>query len=144
MNTLKNKKGFGAWEIPIAVVLIILLLGLSIPKFNSLIRQSKEAQTKYSLTRMRNAITAYYGEHQSQYPQGDVAKALVPNYIEKIPQVVAPGAEPSSEVYTTQTIKGNEGRGGWYYVDDPSYSTYGVLRVNIDTPTYAGENWQDL
>ena len=144
MNILKNEKGFGAWEIPIAIVLIILLLGLSVPKFNSLIRQSKEAQTKYNLTRLRNAVTAYYGEHKSQYPRGDVVKELVPNYIEKIPLVVAPGAAPSSEVYTTQTIKGNEGRGGWYYVDDPSDSAYGAVRVNIDTPTYAGENWKNL
>ena len=78
------KKGFSALEILILVVILAVLVGFTIPKFQSLVSKAKEGSTKHELRRMRSAIAAYYGENQGVYPTDDL-KSLVPQFIEKIP-----------------------------------------------------------
>ena len=87
------KKGFAAVEIVIAVIVFAVLLGLTVPKFMALIHKANEGSTKHSLSRLRSAIVAYYGEHQGMYPTDDLS-SLVPTYIEEIPQARVPGFEP--------------------------------------------------
>ncbi len=144
MKLLKNKKGFGLVEISIAIVLIVLLIGVSIPKFMSLLNQSKEAQTKYNLIRLRSAIAAYYGEHKSTYPGADIVEAIVPKYIEEVPIAVSGKIGPAREIYTTATIHSREHKGGWYYVDDMHAPDFGTIRANLPGKTLKGEEWDKI
>lgn len=136
-----NRRGFGTGEILVALVLIVVLLGLSAPKFMSILNQSKEGQTKYNLLRLRSAVVAYYGEHKSQYPGENMVDVLVPDYIEEIPLNPAPGVSPSRVVYTSSTIKGHEGKGGWLYVSDSAAPNFGRVYPNIRGTTIKGEEW---
>lgn len=141
---MKNRRGFGTIEIICAALLIVLLLGLSWPKFVSLVNQSKEGQTKYNLLRLRSAIVAYYGENRSVYPSAAVTAEIEPRYIEEIPLAIVPGLEASRTIFTSETIDGNEGKGGWFYVSDPNAPDWGRLYVNAAGSTEKGLEWSKI
>jgi len=134
------KKGFTAIEILVTVVLFAVLLGVTVPKFISLVHKAREGSTKHQLVRLRSAIAAYYGEHQGVYPTDDLS-SLVPAYIEAIPTVQVPGYAPSDRVsagsYETAFTK----TGGWAYVNDPSDPRFGDVFVNTDREDSYGKAW---
>lgn len=137
---MSMKRGFTAIEIVITVVLFAVLLGVTVPKFMSLIHKAYEGNTKHQLVRLRSAIAAYYGEHQGVYPTDDLS-CLVPHYIEAIPTVQVPGTAPSSHVsygnYETAFTK----TGGWAYVSDPADPRFGDVFVNADKEDSYGKAW---
>ncbi len=134
------KKGFTAIEIVVAVVVFAVLLGVTVPKFFSLVHKAREGSTKHQLIRLRSAIAAYYGEHQGVYPTDDLS-GLVPHYIEAIPTVQVPGYAPSAAVsvgnYETAFTK----TGGWAYVNDPTDPRFGDVFVNTDQEDSYGKAW---
>lgn len=134
------KKGFATVEIVVAVVIFAVLLGLTVPKFLSLVHKANEGSTKHQLGRLRSAIVAYYGEHQGQYPTDDLS-SLVPTYIEAIPQVRVPGFEPSAHVSNGTYEQAFTGEGGWAYVSDPSDPHYGDVFVNTEKEDSYGKAW---
>ena len=93
------KKGFTVVEVLITVVVFAVLLGLTVPKFITLVHKAREGSTKHQLVRLRSAIAAYYGENQGTYPTDDLS-SLVPRYIEAIPKVNVPGLDATNKVTT--------------------------------------------
>lgn len=134
------KKGFAAVEIVIATLVFVVLLGLTVPKFMSLIHKAHEGSTKHQLVRLRSAIAVYYGEHQGVYPTDDLT-SLVPAYIEEIPQARVPGFTPTSHVSVGTYEQAMTGEGGWAYVNDPSDPRFGDVFVNTDRPDSYGKAW---
>ena len=134
------KKGFAAIEITIAALVFAILLGLTVPKFVSLIHKAHEGSTKHQLVRLRSAIAAYYGEHQGVYPTDDLT-SLVPAYIEEIPQARVPGFAPTAHVSAGNYEQAMTGEGGWAYVNDPSDPRFGDVFVNTDRPDSYGKAW---
>ena len=134
------KKGFTLLEILVTIVVFAVLLGLTIPKFVSLVHKAKEGSTKHQLVRLRSAIAAYYGENQGVYPT-DNLDSLVPRYIEAIPQVKVPGLKPSNEVTFGTYENAFSKQGGWAYVSDPADPRFGDVFVNTDKEDSYGKAW---
>ncbi len=137
------KKGFTMVEVLITLIVFALLLGLTVPKFITLVHKAREGSTKHQLVRLRSAIAAYYGENQGVYPT-DNLNSLVPKYIEAIPQAQVPGLPPSSSVsagsYETAFTK----TGGWAYVSDSADPRFGDVFVNSDKEDSYGKAWNTL
>lgn len=90
------KKGFTLIELLIAIVIIGILLTIVIPKITESIDRSRENSTRANLGNLKTALSMYYGDNEewpSKGPNGalgpvDFEKALVPDYIDKIPPVM--------------------------------------------------------
>ncbi len=65
---MKISKGFTLIEIMIAVVILAILATVATPKFNTLIRKSKESKLIESLGVMRNAIDVEFTKKNGKYP----------------------------------------------------------------------------
>ena len=137
------KKGFTITEIVVVVIVLALLLGVTVPKFMTLLHKAQEGSTKHKLVQVRSAIAAYYGEHQGMYPTDDLS-SLVPAYIEKIPQVRVPGYAPSSHVSTGTFEESFSKTGGWAYVSNPEDPRFGDFFVNVDGTDSYGKQWAGL
>lgn len=134
------KKGFTITEVLIFVVVFVLLLGFTVPKFFTLVNKAKEGSTKAKLVKMRSAIAAYYGENKGTYPTDDLS-CLVPHYIEAIPEVTIPKHAPSNHVYTGSYEQAFNAQGGWAYVNDPNDPMFGEIFVNEDAADSYGKSW---
>ena len=134
------KKGFTLVEVLLTTVIFAVLLGLTVPKFMSLLNKAKEGSTKHQLVRLRSAIAAYYGENQGEYPTDNLT-SLMPRYIEEIPQTKVPGFAPSNRVSTGTYEQAFTKEGGWAYVSDPADPRFGDVFVNTDQPDSYGKPW---
>lgn len=134
------KKGFTGMEVIVMLVVFIVLLGFTIPKFVALVEKAKEGSTKHSLVRVRNAIAAYYGEHQGMYPTDDLS-SLIPQYLEKMPKARVPGYLPSSHVSAGNFEQCFTKDGGWAYVNDPADPRFGDFFVNVEKEDSYGKAW---
>ena len=134
------KKGFTITEVVVMLIVFAILLGFTVPKFITLVHKAQEGSTKHKLVRVRNAIAAYYGEHQGLYPTDDLS-SLVPQYLEKIPQARIPGYPPSSKVTTGNFEQSFTNEGGWSYVNDATDPRFGDFFVNVDAQDSYGKTW---
>ncbi len=134
------KKGFTVTEVIVMLVVLACLLGFTIPKFMLLVHKAQEGSTKHKLVQLRSAIAAYYGEHQGMYPTDDLS-SLVPQYIEKIPQVRVPGYAPTAHVSAGTYQQAFTQTGGWAYVNDPQDPRFGDLFVNVNGQDSYGKEW---
>ncbi|WP_424245832.1 hypothetical protein Dip510_000768 [Elusimicrobium posterum] len=138
-ETLKSKKGLSKTEIVFGVLLIVLLFGLSVPKFMDILGKCREGRTIHNLNRLRSAIAAYYGENRGEYPT-DNLQSLTPRYIEKIPFVFNQETGPSDKVITGKP----DYTGGWVYVNDPNDFNWGDIKINLKGQDSTGKRWEDL
>lgn len=127
-------------EIIITVAIFALLMCFTVPKFLNLVHKAQEGSTKHKLVKVRNAIAAYYGEHQGTYPMDDLS-CLVPHYIEQIPQATLPGFQPTASVHAGPFDAAFDKAGGWAYVNDPADPRYGDFFVNTDKEDSYGKPW---
>lgn len=134
------KKGFTVVEVLITVVVFAVLLGLTVPKFITLVHKAREGSTKHQLVRLRSAIAAYYGENQGTYPTDDLS-SLVPRYIEAIPKVNVPGLDATNKVTTGTYEQAFDKSGGWAYVSDMADPRFGEVFVNTDREDSYGKAW---
>ncbi|MEK9149628.1 MAG: type II secretion system protein [Candidatus Desantisbacteria bacterium] len=130
------KKGFTLTELMIVVVIVGILLAILLPQTTKMIDKSREDATKANLNSMKTVIAAYYGDEEV-WPSGDLdgdsdpaakmdgsdlAKALVPSYIETVPYVILRKGVTTTEK-KSKTIYTNEqdnhaditDHGGWWY-----------------------------
>lgn len=134
------KKGFTGIEVVVMLVVFLVLLGFTVPKFMALVEKAQEGSTKHNLVRVRNAIAVYYGEHQGMYPTDDLT-SLVPHYLEKMPKARVPGYLPSDHVSAGTFEQSFTKEGGWAYVSDPSDPRFGDFFVNVDKEDSYGKAW---
>ncbi len=134
------KKGFTVIEIVVTLLVFALLLGLTVPKFITLVNKAREGSTKHQLVRLRSAIAAYYGENQGVYPTDNLT-SLVPTYIEAIPQVNVPGLPKTNKVTAGNYEAAFTKTGGWAYVNDPADPRFGDVFVNTDKEDSYGKAW---
>ncbi len=134
------KKGFTVIEIVVTLLVFALLLGLTVPKFITLVNKAREGSTKHQLVRLRSAIAAYYGENQGVYPTDNLT-SLVPTYIEAIPQVNVPGLPKTNKVTAGTYEAAFTKTGGWAYVNDPADPRFGDVFVNTDKEDSYGKAW---
>ena len=134
------KKGFTVVEVAVTLIVFAVLLGLTVPKFITLVHKAREGSTKHQLVRLRSAIAAYYGENQGVYPTDDLS-SLVPKYIEAIPPADVPGFKPTNKVTSGTYEQAFDKTGGWAYVNDPADPRYGDFFVNTDQEDSYGKPW---
>ena len=133
-----NNRGLAKMEMIAAVIIMLVLLALAVPKFMDINAKTKEGGAKYNLARMRSAIAAYYGDNAGVYPT-DNLKSLVPRYIEKIPAVSVKGYPSSGEVHTGKPA----GQGGWFYFNDKNDPRWGDVIVDIDDTDITSRHWRE-
>lgn len=134
------KKGFTVVEVVVTLIVFAVLLGLTVPKFITLVHKAREGSTKHQLVRLRSAIAAYYGENQGVYPTDDLS-SLVPKYIEAIPPADVPGFKPTNKVTSGTYEQAFNKTGGWAYVSDSSDPRFGEVFVNTDKEDSYGKAW---
>lgn len=136
-------KGFVLLELIITVIIVVALTWLGVVQFMSLKQKADHGSTKNNLTRMRNAIIIYYGDHEGVFPEDDLS-SLVPRYIEEILEVKTHSAPASGTVYTPGTIEGHAGAGGWFYDNDKNSPDFGKLIINAKGVDSKGLRWDSL
>ena len=134
------KKGFTVVEVAVTLIVFAVLLGLTVPKFITLVHKAREGSTKHQLVRLRSAIAAYYGENQGVYPTDDLS-SLVPKYIEAIPPADVPGFKPTNKVTSGTYEQAFDKTGGWAYVSDSSDPRFGEVFVHTDKEDSYGKAW---
>jgi type II secretory pathway pseudopilin PulG len=130
-------------EIVGAIIVLVLLTSLILPKCFRALEQSKEIATKKGLSSLRSAIAVYYAYNNGKYPDSNIAKDLVDKgYIEKIPYVYIPHHKKSNYI-TTTNLDNNTDSGGWAYkvedTPDSSGRTKGQIWINC-----SHGNWSKL
>ena len=138
MNILSSK-GLTKLQMVLALVMVFIFAGLSVPKIIDITRKTAEGETKYNLGRLRSAVAAYYGDNRGNYPEDDLT-VLVPRYIEKMPFNAAPGREKSNKVYTGAEVNY---KGGWFYFNDRNSPRWGDVAANIPGKDSAGKDWAE-
>jgi prepilin-type N-terminal cleavage/methylation domain-containing protein len=127
-----NSKGFTLLELIIVIIIIGVLGIIAVPKFNILVKKSKEGAAKSALGVLRSAITVYSNQHQGTYPD-DISKSpFVGTYIDKVPTIKLVGHQDSNKVKINGGI---DGKGGWYYD-----STNGKVSVNSNDTDTKGDS----
>ena len=75
------------------VVVIGVIMAIAVPKFQKMVRTSREGRTKSSLGDLRGALSIYYSDNAGIYPldngtpQQRLHLTLVPKYLKAIPKV---------------------------------------------------------
>ncbi|MEL7568046.1 MAG: prepilin-type N-terminal cleavage/methylation domain-containing protein [Dehalobacterium sp.] len=94
-NMIKNDKGFTLIELMVVVVILGILAAIAIPRFTDKTAQAERAREKADIKIIQNAIDMYYFD-EKDYPtdlEGSVTpddlEALVPNYLQSVPEGIA-------------------------------------------------------
>lgn len=91
-----NKAGFTILEIIVMVVVLGVVGAITVPKFKTMLYQSREGRTKSGLGDLRGAIAIYYSDNFGIFPSDEgtpddrLSVVLVPKYLIKIPPVDLP------------------------------------------------------
>ncbi len=128
---INKKKGFTLIELMIVVAIVSILAVVAVPRFEDLIRKSKEGATKGSLGALRSAVSIYYAQNEGAYPADISVTPFVGTFMDKVPVVKISGYADSTSV---KTDGGVNDAGGWYYD-----STTGNVCVNITAADTQGE-----
>lgn len=147
---MRRKNGFSAIEIVIALVVVVIIAIIAVPKFVSVLRKSDEGATKGSLGALRGAIAMYYGDHEGNYPSTDIVKELTENgkYIQEIPYAYCPPYHKKSNRIYTGDFDKNRDLCGWAYkaddADDGTGRVKGQVWVNCTHQDSKGNVWSEL
>lgn len=129
-------------EIVLLVVVLGVIAAITIPKFRTMLYQSREGRTKSHLGDLRGALAIYYSDNFGLYPSDEgtpetrLADALIPQYLKKIPAVEL----PQHHFRPLNTVQEQvDDHGDWVY------STYrGYVAVNcthLDTKGLPISSW---
>lgn len=128
----KTKSGFTIVELSIVIVIIAILATITIVAYNGVQQRGRDTQRKQDIANIRKALELYYDDN-GRYPLGsctsackingswsttsdgswaNLATALVPNYIDKLP------SDPRASTATQAAIYGGlnydyVAPGGW-------------------------------
>jgi general secretion pathway protein G len=139
---MRQRRGFTIIEILIIVSVIGVVAAITIPKFRTMVYQSREGRTKANLGDLRGALAIYYSDNFGLYPSDEgtaetrLSAILVPQYLKAVPPV---------ELAHLHSAKANtvsdrfDDRGDWVYS-----TLNGFVAVNCTHADTRGEpvsNW---
>ena len=101
----------------IVVAIIGILAAIAIPKFASLIRKSREGQTRGNLGSLRSALTIYYGDMEGNYPSDLNSLTVSGKYLSAIPSSRTPDYHAATTIIRHNFNVNPFGCGGAYFVD---------------------------
>jgi len=117
-NQTKTQSGLTFFEVLIMIVVLGVVLAITVPKFRTMLYQSREGHTKAHLGDLRGALAIYYSDNFGLYPSDDgtpetrLAQALVPQYLKRIPDVELPHLHPRNLNTVRDQI---DDAGDWVY-----------------------------
>jgi len=132
-----RKSGMTLIELMIVVAVIGIISLIAVPRFANLIARSKEATIKGKLGGLRSAITIYYSDTASDYPEDDLSCLIIAGkYISKIPVITVPDYHDKSNV-----VENNDdlGLAGLVTADNGLWKYW-----NWRSSTFGGREWGDL
>ena len=139
---MRRRAGFTLIELMIVVAIIGILAMIAVPKFASLIRKSREGQTRGNLGSLRGAISIYYGDMEGQRPSDPVSLTIGGKYIAAIPKATAPNYHAdSSAVFLGSFSIGIQESGGWIYDADSTEANYGEIYVDCTYTDTKTSSW---
>lgn len=151
MNFKRLGSGFTLIELMITVSIIGILASIAIPKFADLVRKSKEGATKGSLGALRSALSIYYSDMESQFPQTIVSNdaltvlTIKSKYLTGIPnaRVADYHADNSTEADRCLTCGGFSplDLGNWLYDSTPGDPGFGTVWVDCTHTDTKGSVW---
>ncbi len=115
----KRQAGFTIIEIVVMVVVLGAIAAITVPKFKTMLYQSREGRTKSGLGDIRGALAIYYADNFSIYPSDEgtpetrLSVCLVPKYFKKMPVVDLPHLHPGKKSSVQNQI---DDQGDWSYV----------------------------
>jgi len=113
----------------LVVAIIGLLAAIALPKFADLVRKAREAALRGKTGAIRSAISIYYADNLSLYPQTLGALTLGARYIDQIPVAVIPAGNhtPNNAVWSGSAAPNDSARTWFYYT-----GTHAVCASNAD------------
>jgi hypothetical protein len=90
---MKNESGLSFLEVLMIIVVLGVVGFITVPKFQTMLYQSRESHTKSHLGDLRGAIAIYYSDNFGRFPSDEgtadtrLTGALVPQYLKRIPDV---------------------------------------------------------
>lgn len=139
---MRNARGFTVIEIVVMVAVLGVVAAITVPKFQTMLYQSREGRTKTHLGDLRGALAIYYSDNFGLFPSDDgtpetrLASALVPRYLKRIPAVELPHFHPNQ----SNTVQDRfDDSGDWVYT-----TLDGFVAVNCthaDTKGLAISSW---
>ncbi len=114
----KNQAGFTILEIIVMVVVLGVIGAITIPKFKTMLYQSREGRTKSGLGDLRGAVAIYYSDNFGIYPSDEgtpdtrLSAVLIPKYLKKIPAVDLPHFHSGKQNTVQNQI---DDQGDWMY-----------------------------
>ncbi|MBI5622897.1 MAG: hypothetical protein HY924_03875 [Elusimicrobia bacterium] len=131
-GTRRGRRGFTVIEFVILAAILAALAAVAVPKFASLLRKTREGNTKGRLAAMRAALSLYAADHMGKFPTDHLESlTLGGKYLKKgIPAADVPGLHPKTRTVTNNSdLKPPQlealDNGGWSYWSSPSIKTPG-------------------
>ncbi len=90
---MKSERGITFIEVLMIVVVLGAVAFITIPKFQTMLYQSRESRTKTHLGDLRGALAIYYSDNFGRFPSDEgtpetrLVSGLVPQYLKRIPDV---------------------------------------------------------
>lgn len=138
---MRNESGITLLEALMIVVVLGVVAFITVPKFRTMLYQSRETRTKAHLGDLRGALAIYYSDNFGRFPSDEgtpetrLAGALVPQYLKKIPDV-----ELRHLYRNINTVNDRfDDQGGWVYSMLNGYVAVNSLKT--DTKGEAISSW---
>ena len=139
---MRMRKGLTIVEVLVMIAVIGVVAAITIPKFRTMVYQSREGRTRAHLGDLRGALAIYYSDNFGLFPSDEgtpetrLSSALVPRYLKQIPAVELPHLH-ARELNTVQDRL--DDTGDWFYT-----ALDGFVSVNcthVDTKGEPVSSW---
>ena len=101
--------------------------------YGKMMKLSYEGATRGNLAAIRSAITIYYSEKEGTWPR-DITSGFE-KYLSPLP--------PEKITGSNRVVNEFDGKGGWYYINDPKNAKCGCIFVNIEGKDSKGKEYKD-
>ncbi|MFA6319179.1 MAG: type II secretion system protein [Elusimicrobiota bacterium] len=152
MRSLRSRRAFTLIEIVVFIAIASALIAVAIPKFATMIRRTREGNTKARLGTLRSALSLYASDNMGRFPTDRLGSlAADPKYLKGgMPVADIAGSHPTSQEVTTNDDLGkaaleDNDLGGWSYWNsekqkDPGYA-WGAVWIGCTHTDTQGSVW---
>ena len=113
-----KSNGFTILEILIMLVVLGIVAAITVPKFKTMLYQSREGRTKTNLGDLRGALAIYYSDNFGLYPndigtpETRLSSVFVPKYLKAMPPVDLTHLHAAKKLTVQETL---DDQGDWVY-----------------------------